>query len=236
MPGRRPNGSASELPSEQPAYGLAEAARYTKLPVATLRSWVVGRSYPTATGPLRFQPLIHPPRRKSPTLSFSNLVEAHVLRALRTDHGVSVKELRRALGYAEQALGISRLLLHRELCTEGGRLFLDRYGQLISLSASGQLAMRKIFEQHLQRVEWDLLPQVPIRLYPFPSSDALTPARPIVIDPRVAFGRPMVARRSVSTHVIAERIDAGETVAALADDYDLSSAEIEEAVLYERAA
>ena len=35
---------------------------------------------------------------------------------------------------------------------------------------------------------------------------------------------------------IAERIDAGETVAELADDYDLSPSEIEEAILYERAA
>jgi uncharacterized protein (DUF433 family) len=45
-----------------------------------------------------------------------------------------------------------------------------------------------------------------------------------------------VARKSVSTHVIADRIDAGETVDALAADYDLSPAEVEEAVLYERAA
>jgi uncharacterized protein (DUF433 family) len=36
--------------------------------------------------------------------------------------------------------------------------------------------------------------------------------------------------------VIAERIDAGESVEALAEDYDLAPAEVEEAVLYERAA
>jgi uncharacterized protein (DUF433 family) len=232
---RRPHREAAESPSEQAAYTLAEAARYLKLPVATLRSWVVGRSYPTAGGPGRFQPLIHPPRRRPPTLSFSNLIEAHVLRALRTDHGVSLKDLRRALRYAEETLGVERLLLRRELRTEGGKLFLDRYGELISLSASGQLAMRKVFEQHLERVVWDA-PQAPIRLYPFLSSETLSPARPIAIDPQIAFGRPIVVRRGVSTHVIAERIDAGETVAALAADYELAPAEIEEAVLYERAA
>ncbi len=214
---------------------MAEAARYLKLPVATLRSWLIGRSYPTAAGSRSFQPLIHPPRGKPPVLSFSNLIEAHVLRALRTDHGVSVKDLRRALRYAEESLGVERLLLRRELCTEGGVLFLERYGQLISLSASGQLAMRKVFEQHLEHVEWDL-PQVPIRLYPFLSSEAPAQGRPIAIDPRIAFGRPIVVRRGVSTHVIAERIDAGETVPALAADYELSPTEIEEAVLYEHAA
>jgi cytochrome c oxidase subunit 2 len=32
------------------AYTLAEAARYLRLPPATLRSWVLGREYPTADG------------------------------------------------------------------------------------------------------------------------------------------------------------------------------------------
>lgn len=233
---RRPHRGPAESPSERPAYTLAEAARYLKLPVATLRSWVVGRSYPTARGPGRFQPLIHPPRRKPPTLSFSNLIEAHVLRALRTAHGVSVKDLRKALGFAEETLGVERLLLHRELLrTKGGKLFLDRYGELINLSASGQLAMRKVFEQHLERIEW-AAPQAPVRLYPFLSSEAPTARRPIAIDPRVAFGRPIVVRSGVSTRAIAERIDAGESVDSLAADYELAPAEIEEAVLYERAA
>jgi uncharacterized protein (DUF433 family) len=107
--------------------------------------------------------------------------------------------------------------------------------KLISLSASGQLAMRKVFEEHLKRVEWDAS-RFPARLYPFPSFDAIGPNRPIAIDPRIAFGRPVLVRKRVSTHVIAERIDAGETIPDFACDYDLTSAEIEEAVLYERAA
>jgi uncharacterized protein (DUF433 family) len=82
---------------------------------------------------------------------------------------------------------------------------------------------------------WDV-PQFPVRLYPFLSSETLGQDRPIAIDPRIAFGRPVVVRRGISTHVIAERIDAGETVSDLAADYDLAPAEIEQAVLYERAA
>ena len=235
MQSRRARKPSVPSPSDQPAYTLAEAARYLKLPVATLRSWVVGRNYPTTDGAGRFQPLIHPPRRKPPVLSFSNLIEAHVLRALRTDHGVSVKDLRRALKYAEGKLGVERLLLRRELRMGGGSLFLERYGQLIDLPASGQLAMRKVFEQHLDRVVWDV-PQFPVRLYPFLTFDELGPDRPIAIDPQIAFGRPVVVRRGVSTYAIAERIDAGESVADLAADYDLAPTEIEEAVLYERAA
>ena len=67
-------------------------------------------------------------------------------------------------------------------------------------------------------------------------SDRRLAAKPIAIDPQIAFGRPIVARRGVSTQAIADRIDAGETVEELASDYGLARAEIEEAVLYERAA
>ena len=33
-----------------PAYGIAEAAHYLRIPTATLRSWVHGRYYPTVAG------------------------------------------------------------------------------------------------------------------------------------------------------------------------------------------
>jgi len=46
----------------------------------------------------------------------------------------------------------------------------------------------------------------------------------------------VVLRKGISTGIIAERLDAGETVADLAADYDLTPAEIEQAVLYERVA
>src|SRR5271166_2853794 len=88
------------------AYTLAEAARYTRLPLATLRAWTLGRQYPTSEGGGQFDPLIWPASRRPPLLSFSNLIEAHVLRSLRTEHGVSVKALRSALAYAQESLGI----------------------------------------------------------------------------------------------------------------------------------
>ncbi len=217
------------------AYTLAEAAHYVRLPAATLRSWVLGRQYPTAEGSGQFPPLIRPASRQPPLLSFSNLIEAHVLRSLRTDHGVSVKALRKALAYAEKELGIDRLLLRPELLTHAGKVFLDRYGQLIELTASGQLAMRRMFDEHLKRIEWDTS-KSPVRLFPFLSATTPSEARPIVIDPRIAFGRPVVERKSVSTAAIAERIDAGETVEDIAADYDLRPPEVEQAIFYERAA
>ena len=167
-------------------------------------------------------------------LSFYNLIEAHVLRSLRTEHGVAIREVRKAIKYAERTLKIDRLLLNKSLRTHAGEVFLDEYRRLISLSASGQLTMRRLREDHLKRVEWNDW-RFPVRLYPYVSAEPTT-ARPIAIDPSIAFGRPVVLRAGVSTEAIAGRIDAGESVAVLAEDYDLKPEEIEEAVLYERAA
>ena len=219
----------------QPAYGPAEAARYLRLPAATLRTWLVGRDYPKGDAQARFQPLIRPATGQPLQLSFYNLIEAHVLRALRTEHGVALAELRKAIAYAERKLEVQRLLLSPELRTHAGRVFLDRYAELIDLSASGQLAMRKLLEDHLQRVEWDDW-KFPVRLYPYTGATQASGERPIAIDPLIAFGRPIVQRAGVSTAAIADRIDAGESVEALAEDYDLSAEEVEQAVIYSRAA
>src|ERR1019366_6762576 len=141
-------------PRNTPSYPPAEAAHLLRLPIATLRSWVVGRDYPKTQGVAHSPPLIQAAARRPPLLSFWNLIEAHVLRSLRSEHGVSLRDVRRALTYAERELKIERLLLDKRLLTEGGQLFLEHYGKLINLSASGQLAMRRLFEAHLKRVEW----------------------------------------------------------------------------------
>jgi uncharacterized protein (DUF433 family) len=230
----RRSATADDL-RNQPAYTLAEAARYLKLPVATLRSWVVGRVYPRSEGKARFERLIAPASSPPPVLSFWNLIEAHVLRSLRTHHGVPIHDLRTALSFAERKLGIDRLLLRKELRTNAGKVFLDRYGELIDLSASGQLAMRHLLEEHLKRVEWDEW-QFPVRLHPFLTFEANAADRPISIDPKIAFGRPVLTKAGVSTAAITDRIDANEDPADIAADYDLTVEDIEQAVLFERAA
>ena len=220
---------------EVPAYPVAEAARYLRLPAATLRAWVNGTAasvHGSATVSVR---VIHPAGRDPLMLSFWNLVEAHVLRALRTAHGVSLPAVRKALRYAEKELGISRLLLSPELKTDAGRLFLDRYGALTELTASGQLAMRRLLESHLRRVEWDRW-QFPVRLFPFVADEVIEASPTIAIDASIAFGRPIIRRRGISTSVIADRIDAGESVADVAADYEITELEVSAAVLIERAA
>lgn len=181
-----------------------------------------------------YEPLIRAPAGSTSHISFNNLVEAHVLRALRTKDDIRMSVLRTAIDYAENALGVKRLLLSEELRTAGRDLFLDRLRELIALSRSGQLAMRQMLSAYLKRVERDDN-ALPFRLYP------LRPAwsehnRTIVIDPRISFGRPTVAGSGISTAALVDRYDAGEDIQTLAEDYRLDVAQIEDAVLYEKAA
>jgi uncharacterized protein (DUF433 family) len=219
---------------DQAAYTVTEAARYLRLPLATLRSWTIGREYPRSGERARFAPLIRPAHRSPTQLSFYNLIEAHVLRSLRVEHGVQIRAVRDAVRFAEKSLAIDRLLLRRDLRAHAGEVFIEKYGELVNLTASGQLAMRRLLEEHLKRIEWDEW-QFPVRLYPFTATESAA-SRTIAIDPEIGFGRPVVLRAGISTGTIAERVDAGEKVADLAEDYGLSAAEIEEAILYERAA
>ena len=95
--------------------------------------------------------------------------------------------------------------------------------------------MRETLQALLKRVEQDEQ-GLAIRLFPFSRrASANAPAiedspKLVVIDPRVAFGRPVLVGTGVTTSTIAERFDAGESIEDLAADYGRSRGEIEEAL------
>lgn len=218
-------------PRDIAAYTVAEAARYVRIPPQTLRAWVVGRAYTQDSGRHPFYALISPPQSHPPQLSFNNLIEAYVLRALRTKHQVSIEAARAALDFAEQHFDIQRLLLSPALRASAGEVFLEKYSTLINLADAGQIAMRIILRGHLKRIMLDDL-NLPARFYPVPTDTKNV----IVIDPRIAFGRPIIARRGISTAAIVDRINAGESQKEVAKDYGLKMTEVEEALVYEQAA
>lgn len=221
-------------PEEKPRYSLTRAAHYLHISRSTLRSWVRGRDYLKKAGVEHWPALIKADR----LLSFNNLIEACVLRALRVDHGVRMAKVREALDYAEREFGIQRLLLSAQLQATPGNVFLERFGRLVNLSRSGQLAAKQLLDAVLERVNRNPL-GLPNRMFPVGSYDLnalkLAP-RVIMIDPAVSFGRPIVAAKGIRTATIVGRIDAGETPQDVALDFGLEAEEIEAAISYERAA
>jgi uncharacterized protein (DUF433 family) len=219
-------------PNDLPRYTIPEAAHYLRMSATTLKSWVSGRSYPVAGGEKRWHSLLDRPSQDDPRLSFSNLIEAHVLLALRKQYRVKMRQVRTALEYARETLGVERVLLSPELRAMQGNLFLQRLNELINVGRGGQAAMPEILSAYLERIEWDRT-GIPRRMFPLTRADHLDAPRILAIDPRIAFGRPVVERKAIKTSVIAERFRAGESMAAIAEDYDLEVFEVEEAIRYE---
>jgi len=214
-------------PREMPAYSIPEAAHYLTIPPATLRSWVLGRNYTTSDGARRkFHPVIVLPNRNANLLSFFNLAEAHVLRAFRSRHNISLKHIRVALNYVKRECGWQRPLIQQEFQTDGVGLLIRRLDKLIDTSADGQLVMRHVVESHLKRMEWE--DNVVARLYPFTRVNETDGPRSVLIDPCFSFGRPILKQSRVETAMIAERYKAGDSIDSLADDYACSRLEIEE--------
>lgn len=223
-----------ELPGSDvralPNYSIPEASHYLRVPVSTLKAWIVGRDYRVRSGHRHFDGLIKP-AQQSPALllSFINLVEAHVLHAIRHAHEVKLRKVRAALAYVRHESGQPHPLATQEFQTDGVDLFIEKLGALIVASAGGQVALREAFQSHLERVQHDER-GIAARLFPFTRPSHTDQPRMIVIDPSVSFGRPIIAGSGIPTSVIVERYHAGESLAHLATDYRRSFAEIEEAV------
>jgi uncharacterized protein (DUF433 family) len=214
---------------ELPAYGVLEAAHYLRIPGTTVRAWFVGTSYGDSQHRRRFHPVIEPATKSPTILSFINLVEAHVLDAIRRQHHVELPKVRNAVYYLKRHLGSQHPLVEHRFETDGIDLFVEKYGQLISVSQDGQLAVKDLLKAHLRRIEWDTS-GLPIRLYPFTRKRDLDEPKNIVIDPFISFGRPIIAGTGVVTEVVAERFKAGESADELADDYGCERLKIEEAI------
>lgn len=216
-------------PRDIAAYGLSEAAAYLQLPPATLRAWAMGRTISSQAGRRFIPPIIELPDPASAQLSFTNLVEAHVLAALRRQDRVRLGNIRDAVQYAANVHGQPHPLARATFMTDGVDLFVTHLGELVNASRSGQLAMREVIELHLRRVECDAH-GLAMRLYPFTRPVAADTPRFVVIDPRISFGRPSIVGTGVPTDVVIDRYRAGESVDELADDTGCDRAMIEEVI------
>ncbi len=149
---------------------------------------------------------------------------------MRRTHGVSMNKVRKSLDYLYEHFKMDHPLASHRFETDGVDLFISELGALVSVSNSGQTAIRELIKMHLERIERDN-DNVAIRLYPFirsvPRSDE---PKVIVIDPRVSFGRPVLVGTGIPVETVVGRFHAGESLDELADDYSCETKLLEEAI------
>lgn len=220
----------------EPAYRAAEAARMIALPAGTVKAWCFGHDYVQASGkPKRFKPLVTPADGKARLLSFNNLCELHMLVAIRRHYRVSMPSVRSSLSYVRKVLQTPRPLLAGDFLTNGVHLFIGHAGGLLNTSREGQASLSSDFQRELQRVERDKHGS-PVRLFPTTRglAAALDSPRSVVVDPKLSFGRPVLARAGVATAVIQDRFLAGDSPREMAQDCGVDEPDIWEALRFEQ--
>ena len=213
-----------------PAYTLGEAAHYLGFSQSTLRSWFAGMPYSHRGEARRFHAVIRPAATRPLALSFSNLVEAYVLTAIRRKHHIGLPTIRRALRFLAERFDSKRPLLEEQFATRGAELFVERLGKIINLSRHGQVEIAELIHIYLTRVERD--PKgLPVKLYPFTGTQP-SPNQPrsVVIDPAVSFGRPVVVGTGIPTAVLAEQFKANDLPRDLAREYGVTEEAVWDAI------
>jgi uncharacterized protein (DUF433 family) len=209
-------------------YALPEAARLARVPRRTLENWVKGYRYRVGDRIVSAKAVIHPARDGS--LSFVDLMEALTLAGYRRQ-GVSMQRVRKALAYAARALDEPHVLASERLLTDGKELFWefqqrDRDAQPdLVLLTSGQKVFPEAVMRYLREMEWGS-DRLAARWWP----GALPGEGYVVVDPRRAFGAPVLARTGIRTEDVFSRFSAGEPLSEVAEDYGLSIEQAEAAL------
>jgi uncharacterized protein (DUF433 family)/DNA-binding transcriptional MerR regulator len=200
------------------AYGCLQAAHYVGVPMDTLRRWIGEDG------------LIRTPEPNA--LSFNNLAEAHILKAMRKVHGLSLQRIRKALAELAQRHTSAHPLLEKEFETDGVSLCVREEDAVINLSKKSQQEFKEFVALYLHRIQRDDAGRV-ARLYPFVVADREGEPRHISISPNVSFGKPVLAGTGISTSVIVGRFNARDSVEDLAREYGVPSAVLEDAIRWE---
>ena len=123
----------------EPMYTFIEVSRYARIQPVTLKLWTKG--------------IIEPPSHKIlAPLSFINLIESHVLIALRRTHQVPMQRIRRAVEWLQQQYGSAHPLAELNLETDGYDVFVRELDLPINASRRGQSGFPEILARYLRRI------------------------------------------------------------------------------------
>jgi uncharacterized protein (DUF433 family) len=191
-----------------------EVSEHLQIPERTVRHWLTQ----SADG----SPLVHhirPERRGRPSVPFVALVEAYVLRSLR-NLGLSTGLIRSATADVRKQFGTEYGLASRRIVTDGVDVFIH-YLDSDELARVGdsQIPIRQVIDDYLKYIAWDEGDEFPARLTLRRYDPAVAE---VVIDPRFAWGAPVVEPARVPVTAVLGMWRAGEPLDVVADEYGLS--------------
>ncbi|CAM2193235.1 Antitoxin VapB45 [Paraburkholderia kururiensis] len=216
-------------------YTFHEAALLTKIPVRDLRRWLDGYSYRGKKHELiSVDPLWEPALADDDLdgISFHDLLEVQFVHAFR-EHGVSLQTIRVASRHARELFKTDYPFTSQQFRTDGRTIFasaIEETGETELLDlVKQQYAFRKIIEPSLRTgIEFGA-DRLAARWYPSPRSKA------IVLDPAIAFGKPIVTHGSVRTSILSEAFNVEGDKNLVARLYEVPVAAVDAAVAFEES-
>jgi len=203
-----------------PAYKVVDAARYAKVTSQTILNWQKASGTAQAIGP----------RETGVSLSYLQLVELAFVSTLR-DAGVKLRDIKEAREYMGQQLRSEFPFAEHRFMTDGKNLWKSladfdakqSKNAVVKLNKGGQLAWKNFVEDKFTEFKYEKGIAVQWRV--------AGPDSPVVIDPRVSFGAPMV--KGVATWAIKGRYEAGESLEDIAEDFALMTDDVNSALAFE---
>lgn len=210
-----------------PAYGVSEAARLTNTTARTITRWFKGYEAPGH----RMRPVL--PSDGSTLLSYLQLVELAFVATFRR-LGIQLDALRRAREYSVKTLSSEYPFAQLRFTTDGVHVFhtLAEYEEngfeddrLIATDAGGQLVWGPAVADRINQFDYE--DGLALRWHPRGRGGL------ILIDPRIAFGAPVNTGTGVPTWVLKDRVEAGEDLSEIEEDFALSPDQLKQALAFE---
>lgn len=206
----------------QPIFTLREAAGHLAMPVSTLHAWVAGSA---AT------PLVTTisARAGSASVPFMGFAEAFVLSAFRRA-GVPMQRIRPAVEALRRELGLEHALASQDLYTDGAEVlyrFAEREEpELLELTVvrTGQKQFSEVVGEYLTRITYG--DDGWVRQLELPTYRRAK----VIVDPARAFGLPLVVHGGARVEDLVDRFIAGDSLAAVAADFDVPVEEVEDVI------
>lgn len=173
-------------------------------------------------------PLVHrivPSTPRAASLPFIGVIEAHMLRGFK-ELGLSPVDLHSAVARLRRDTNDEYALATKRVATDGVSL-------LVNMAATGQepewtratdrqRAITDVIERYLKFVTWHGSDKYPFRLTlnSYQGAD-------VIIDPRFAFGQPVLKREKIRVEDILDAFWAGESYLTIAGEFGVSTDAVE---------
>jgi uncharacterized protein (DUF433 family) len=208
----------------RPIFTLRETAGYLGVPKSTVHWW----THPRAGG----RPLITRvgSHGRQATVPFIGFAEAFVLSSFRRA-GVPLQRIRPALEVLDQEIGIEHALASERLYTDGAEVLFDFATKSDAQEVMELVVVRtrqhqfsEVVKRYLKRIRyagdgW----AASVRLAIYQNAE-------VVVDPKVAFGLPLVIQGGARVEDLVDRFQAGDSLADIAADFDVPGDQVEDVI------